>query len=46
MNLALIFTGQATLEDLYILHDKKNYDFTIEDGKVTGIYKNFFKAKV
>ena len=40
MNLTLIFAGLATLEDLYILHDKKNFDFTVENGVVTGIYKN------
>lgn len=35
MELDLILNGQATLEDLYELHDKKGFEFVCEDGQVT-----------
>lgn len=34
MDMTLIFDGQATLEDLCELHDKKGYDIIIENGTV------------
>jgi hypothetical protein len=37
MDVKAIYTGRATLEDLQELHEKKGYEFTIEDGKVTEI---------
>lgn len=36
----LIYSGQATLEDLYELHDKKGYEFVIEDGAVIEVIHN------
>ena len=33
----LIYGSTATLEDLYELHDKRGFEFVVEDGKVTGI---------
>jgi hypothetical protein len=35
MDINLILTGKATLEDLYELHDKKGFEFVCEDGQVT-----------
>jgi len=40
MDFKLIFSGEATLEDLFELHDKKGYEFVIENGVITGVYKN------
>lgn len=37
MDIGLIFGGNATPFDLMELYDKKGYEFTIEDGKVTKI---------
>jgi hypothetical protein len=37
MNVKMIYNGQATLEDLQELHDKKGYEFVIEAGRVTEI---------
>lgn len=37
MDIRLIYEGKATLDDLQELHDKKGYEFVIEDGKVTQI---------
>lgn len=37
MNLELICKGKATLEDLYELHEKKGYEFVIEDGVITNV---------
>lgn len=37
MGIELIYSGQATLEELYVLHDKKGYEFVIEDGVVTNV---------
>lgn len=33
----LIYGGEATLEDLYELHEKKGYEFVIEDGVITNV---------
>lgn len=40
MDFKLIFSGEATIEDLCELHDKKGYEFVIENGVITGVYKN------
>lgn len=37
MELRLIYNGQATLEDLYELYEKKGYEFVIADGKVAAV---------
>lgn len=37
MDLSLIYSGQATLEDLYVLHGF-GYEFVIEDGEITNVY--------
>lgn len=37
MEISLIFGGNATPFDLMELHEKKGYEFTIEDGQVTEI---------
>lgn len=37
MDLNLIYGGQATLEDLYELHEKKGIEFVIEDGVITNV---------
>ena len=40
MEVSLIYGGQATLEDLYELHERKGFEFVIEGGKITNvIYK-------
>lgn len=38
MDYALIFSDEATLEDLYELHDKKGYDIIIKAGKVVEVH--------
>lgn len=37
MDYKLIFGKEATLEYLYELHDKKGFEFVIEDGAVTKV---------
>lgn len=37
MEMELIYGGQATLEDLYELHDKKGFEFVVEDGEITDV---------
>lgn len=37
MDISLIFSGQATLEDLYELHDKKGLEFIVEGGVITNV---------
>lgn len=37
MNIQLIYEGQATLEDLYELHECKGYEFIIEDGVIKNV---------
>lgn len=37
MELELIYGQQATLEDLYELHDKKGFEFVIEDGEIKDV---------
>ena len=37
MDINLIFEGRATIEDLIELHEKKGYEFTIEDGHITKV---------
>ena len=37
MDINLILEGKATLEDLYELHDKKGFEFVIEDGVITDV---------
>jgi len=49
MELNLIYGNEATLEDLVELHDKKGFEFVIEDGVITNVlywwpYSRFFKA--
>ena len=39
MNSELILNGNATLEDLYELNEKKGVEFVVEDGKVTQVLK-------
>lgn len=39
METNLIFSGNATLEDLYELNEKKGFEFVVEDGKVTQVLK-------
>jgi hypothetical protein len=36
MDINLIYGGEATLEDLYVLHEL-GFEFVIEDGSVTEI---------
>lgn len=38
MNISLIYSGNATLEDLYRLNEL-GYEFIIENGKVTQVLK-------
>lgn len=40
MDVSLILTGKATLEDLYVLN-QLGYEFVIEDGKATEIIDNW-----
>lgn len=37
MELNLIFGGYATVEELIELHEKKGFEFVIEDGGVTDV---------
>jgi len=37
MELNLIYGNEATLEDLVELHDKKGFEFVIEDGVITNV---------
>lgn len=37
MDLKLIFSGLATLEDMYELNEKKGVEFVIENGRVTEV---------
>lgn len=37
MEMQLIMEGKATVEDLVELHEKKGFEFVIEDGAVTKI---------
>lgn len=37
MDLNLIFGGDATIEDLIELHDKKGLEFVVEDGQISEI---------
>jgi len=37
MELELIYRGEATLEDLIELHEKKGYEFVIEDGVISHV---------
>ncbi len=37
MELNLLYGQEATLEDLYELHDKKGFEFVIEDGEITDV---------
>ena len=37
MELNLIYGGQATLEELIELHEKKGFEFVIEDGVITNV---------
>ena len=39
MELNLIYGGQATLEELIELHEKKGFEFVIEDGVITDVHK-------
>lgn len=36
MDINLIYGGQATLEDLYVLHEL-GFEFVVEDGGVTDV---------
>lgn len=38
MEFNLIFGSEATLEDLYELHDKKGYEFVVEAGAITHVF--------
>lgn len=37
MDISLIFSGEVTPFELLELHEKKGYEFVIEDGQVTAI---------
>lgn len=37
MELNLLYGQEATLEDLCELHDKKGFEFVIEDGVITDV---------
>ncbi len=37
MDANLIYGGQATLEDLIELHEKKGFEFVIEDGEISDV---------
>lgn len=37
MELELIYGGQATLEDLIELHEKKGFEFVVEDGVIKNV---------
>ena len=37
MELELIYSGKATLEDLQELNEKKGYEFVIENGGITDV---------
>lgn len=37
MDMGLILNGNATLEDLYELNEKKNIEFVINDGQITEV---------
>ena len=37
MGIDLIYGGQATIEDLIELHEKKGFEFVIEDGVITDV---------
>lgn len=39
MDIKLIFDGTATVEELQELHEKKGFEFIIEDGAVKHINK-------
>lgn len=39
MDTNLIYGGEATLEDLYELNEKKGIEFVIENGMITGIIR-------
>ena len=39
MSEKMILGGEATLEELYELHDKKGYEFVVENGAITNVYK-------
>lgn len=38
MDVGLIYEGKATLEDLVELHEKKGYEFLIEDGVISDVH--------
>ena len=40
MELNLIYGGQATLEELIELHEKKGFEFVIEDGVITDVLRS------
>lgn len=37
MEPSLIYGGHATLEDLIELHEKKGFEFVVEDGVITDV---------
>lgn len=37
MELKLLYGNEATLEDFYELHEKKGYEFVIENGVITDV---------
>lgn len=37
MDLSLVFSDTCTLDDLIVLHDKKNISVVIADGKVASV---------
>lgn len=37
MEFSLIYGGNATLEDLVELHEKKGFEFVVEDGVITNV---------
>lgn len=39
MEIKLVLDGQATIEEIQELHDKKGYDFIIEDGSIKHVNK-------
>ena len=39
MSKDMIYGGEVTLEEMYIMHEVTGIEFVIEDGKVTGAIK-------
>lgn len=40
MDEKLIYSENVTLEDLYELHEKKGYEFVVENGVITNVLRS------